>query len=134
MLRRVHQLEALACPRCSPPAETVPMIVLAFLTDPEVVGKILHHLGLPTCAPPLARARSSAPGLGFKLAEEGPAVGPQKGEICGGIAVWGRASPGKNRKTGLTEGPGLDYNRSRKVGPGCETWAGSFKAPIGRIV
>jgi len=33
------------------------MVVLAFLTDPRVVGQILSHLGLPTAPPPLARAR-----------------------------------------------------------------------------
>ena len=27
------------------------MVVLAFLSDPDVVGKILRHLGLPTTAP-----------------------------------------------------------------------------------
>ena len=35
------------------------MIVLAFLTDPAVVEKILRHLGLPDAAPALAPARSS---------------------------------------------------------------------------
>jgi hypothetical protein len=34
------------------------MIVLAFLTDPELVEKILRHLGLPWSAPSLAPARS----------------------------------------------------------------------------
>jgi hypothetical protein len=34
------------------------MIVLAFLTDPAVVEKILRHLGLPLSAPALAPARS----------------------------------------------------------------------------
>jgi hypothetical protein len=32
------------------------MVVLAFLTDPAVVAKILGHLGLPTTAPALAPA------------------------------------------------------------------------------
>ena len=43
------------------------MVVLAFLTDPEVVGKILRHLGLPTTAPLVARARSSGEAKGFEL-------------------------------------------------------------------
>jgi hypothetical protein len=43
------------------------MIVLAFLTDLEVVGKILRHLGLPTTAPALAPSRSSSHSLGFAL-------------------------------------------------------------------
>lgn len=54
LLRRVLHLDALSCPRCSRRKQSVPMVVLAFLTDPDVVGKILKHLGLPTCAPVLA--------------------------------------------------------------------------------
>jgi hypothetical protein len=56
LLRRVLHVDALACPRCSRPEQSVPMVVLAFLTDPEVVGKILRHLGLPASAPVLAPA------------------------------------------------------------------------------
>jgi hypothetical protein len=36
------------------------MILLAFPTDPEVVGKILRHLRLPLSAPALTPTRSSA--------------------------------------------------------------------------
>jgi hypothetical protein len=36
------------------------MVVLDFLTDPDVVAKILRRLGLPTCPPPLTPACSSA--------------------------------------------------------------------------
>ena len=43
------------------------MVVLAFLSDPDVVGRILHHLGLPTTAPALAPAKSSGGVLGFDL-------------------------------------------------------------------
>ncbi len=70
LLRRVLHLDALACPRCSTASQTMPMIVLAFLTDPEVVGKILRHLGLPYCAPFIAPARSPRPALGFALPDE----------------------------------------------------------------
>ena len=59
LLRRVLHLDALACPRCTTAARRVPMVVLAFLTDPDVVGRILRHLGLPACAPVLAPARSA---------------------------------------------------------------------------
>ena len=52
-------------PRCSTPAQPVPMVVLAYLTDPDVVGKILRHLGLPFSAPALAPARSSGRPLGI---------------------------------------------------------------------
>ncbi len=47
LLRRLLHIDALACPRCSTTSESVPMVVLAFLTDPEVVGRILRHLDLP---------------------------------------------------------------------------------------
>jgi len=33
------------------------MVVLAFISDPPVVRKILGHLGLPTTPPPVAAAR-----------------------------------------------------------------------------
>jgi len=46
------------------------MVVLAFLSDPEVVLKILVHLGLPTCAPALAVAKRPAPEMGVALTEE----------------------------------------------------------------
>jgi len=44
-------VDALACPRCS-----LPMVVLAFLSDPPVTAKILRHLDLPAAAPTLAPA------------------------------------------------------------------------------
>jgi len=34
------------------------MVVLAFLTDPRVLTRILDHLKLPSSPPPLAPARS----------------------------------------------------------------------------
>jgi len=71
LLRRVLHVDALCCPRCSTREKSVPMVVLAFLTDPEVVGKILRHLGLPTSAPACSPARSSGRAIGFELAEEG---------------------------------------------------------------
>ena len=52
MLRRVLDVDALKCPRCS-----TPMIVIAFLTDPSVVRKILDHLHLPVDPPPLGPTR-----------------------------------------------------------------------------
>jgi len=52
LLRRVLDVDVLACPRCN-----TPMLVLAFLTDPAVVRRILEHLGLPAdpirLAPPI---------------------------------------------------------------------------------
>ena len=35
------------------------MVVLALISDPPVVGKILRHLGLPDEAPPVAPAAST---------------------------------------------------------------------------
>ena len=52
LLKRVLDVDALSCPRCH-----VPMVVLAFLTDPVVVEKILRHLELPTAPPPLGPDR-----------------------------------------------------------------------------
>lgn len=51
-------------------AGNVPMTVLAFLTDPEVVVKILRHLGLPTVTPAHAAAGGPAPAFGFARPEE----------------------------------------------------------------
>jgi len=52
LLRRVFGTDALVCPACHGPRR-----LLAFLTDPPVVQKILAHLGMATEPPALARAR-----------------------------------------------------------------------------
>jgi hypothetical protein len=52
LLRRVLDIDALACARCSSP-----MVVLAFLTDTTVVRKILQHIGLPPDPPTVTPAR-----------------------------------------------------------------------------
>ncbi|MBD3238011.1 MAG: hypothetical protein GF330_15030, partial [Candidatus Eisenbacteria bacterium] len=54
LLRRVFSLDALECPQCQ-----TAMVVLAFISDPPVVRKILGHLGLPTIPPPVAAARNT---------------------------------------------------------------------------
>jgi hypothetical protein len=79
LLRRVLSVDALSCPRCSNAGRAVPMTVLAFLTDPEVVGKILRHLGLPVCAPALAAARPAGRELGFAMPEHVSAPGDEEG-------------------------------------------------------
>jgi hypothetical protein len=48
------------------------MAVLAFLSDPPVVEKILRHLTLPTTPPAIAPARSSSAGLFPRLAPNPP--------------------------------------------------------------
>lgn len=56
----------LACPRCSTRRRCVRMRVLAFLADPDVVQRILTHLGPPTIAPAhaaAARAPQHEPGF-----------------------------------------------------------------------
>jgi hypothetical protein len=91
LLRRVLSVEALSCPRCSHRERTVPMVVLAFLSGPEVGGRILKHLGLPVFAPALAAARPSGRLLGFGLAEEG--AGVQTGSDDGGGETGDLAMP-----------------------------------------
>ncbi len=54
LLLRVLDVDALSCPGCG-----TAMIVLAFLTDPIVVRRILDHLDLPSAAPRLLPARSA---------------------------------------------------------------------------
>jgi hypothetical protein len=46
LLRRVFFLDALICPRCD-----TSMIVLALLSEPNVVRRILLHLDLPADVP-----------------------------------------------------------------------------------
>jgi hypothetical protein len=97
LLRRVLSVDALSCPRCSTREMRVPMAVLAFLTDPEVVGKILRHLGLPTAAPLVARARSSRDAKGFALFSEGRGAGRGACESGG--------ETGSERRVGDERGP-----------------------------
>jgi hypothetical protein len=52
LLRRVFAIDVLRCPSC-----LGPMTVIAYLTEPAVVDRILTHLGLPSSSPPLAPAR-----------------------------------------------------------------------------
>ena len=53
LLKRTLHLDALKCPKCSESME-----VLALITDPDVVQKILNHLHLPAADPPRAPART----------------------------------------------------------------------------
>ena len=54
LLRRVFFLDALSCPRCA-----TPMLVLALISEPRTVRKILLHLGLPADILPTAPARQT---------------------------------------------------------------------------
>ena len=83
-MRRVFFLEALKCPHCS-----AAMVILAFLSDPPVVAKILRHLRLPTAPPPLAPARggggSGAWGCSAPLPlspDDHSAEAPEGAQVC----------------------------------------------------
>jgi hypothetical protein len=58
LLRRIHLVDVLACPCGGRRA------IVAAISDRNVVVALVAHLGLPTEAPPMARARSPA----FELA------------------------------------------------------------------
>ncbi len=45
LLQRVYRIDVLVCRACGGPTR-----VLAFLTDPRVIGRILDHLGIPRLA------------------------------------------------------------------------------------
>ena len=65
LLRRVLHVDALTCPECA-----TSMTVIAFLTDPPVLRRILDHLGLPSSPPTLAPARSPLDEAGLFMDEE----------------------------------------------------------------
>jgi hypothetical protein len=52
LLRRSFDVDVLQCPKCNGRLR-----VIAVLTEREPVGRILACLGMPTEAPPMARAR-----------------------------------------------------------------------------
>ena len=72
LLRRVFFLDALTCPRCA-----TPMLVLALLSEPLVLRKILVHLGLPADIPPTAPARQTNHAFfGDEFPSDAPARSP----------------------------------------------------------
>jgi len=52
LLRRVFEVDVTVCPDCGGP-----MSMIASITQPSVVGRILRHLGLPTHSPADGLAR-----------------------------------------------------------------------------
>ena len=52
LLKRIYDIDALACPRCDGR-----LTFIAVLTQPPMVHAMLQHLGLPADPPELARAR-----------------------------------------------------------------------------
>jgi hypothetical protein len=52
LLARIYDVLPLLCPRCSHP-----MVILSFITQPDVIVRILTHIDEPVVPPPLAPAR-----------------------------------------------------------------------------
>jgi len=73
LLRRVFRFDVLRCPRCQ-----APLTVLAAISEPPVVTRILQHLGLPSDAPLCQpargppRARSQLRHLSIVYADRAP--------------------------------------------------------------
>jgi hypothetical protein len=86
LLMRSLGVDALECPRCQSQ-----MVLLALITAPQVVEKILDHLRIPSTPPPLAPARQAAePGrFGNELDQTDPfdAPEPATSELTGGRAA-----------------------------------------------
>jgi hypothetical protein len=61
LLHRVLGIDGLICPSCG-----ATMVVLAFISDPPVVRRILDHLRLPTTPPPLTLSRLSQQQFDFQ--------------------------------------------------------------------
>ena len=55
LLRRVLDIDVLTCAKCA-----VSMTVIAFLSDPKVLTRILDHLQIPSTPPLLEESRLSA--------------------------------------------------------------------------
>ena len=54
LMKRVFAHDVLKCPACAGP-----MLLIAMITQPEIVRRILLHLKLPSSPPPLAPSRRS---------------------------------------------------------------------------
>ncbi len=53
LLKRVHKVDLLQCPRCHGK-----MLIIPALSEPSVVARVLSHIGLPTTLPRPAPARA----------------------------------------------------------------------------
>ncbi len=58
LMKRVFELDVLACPRCG-----AQMRIISAIDTPDAIQKILACLGLPTRAPPIAPAASGPDSL-----------------------------------------------------------------------
>jgi hypothetical protein len=76
LIARIYEALPLLCPRCGNP-----MKIVAFITDPASLSRILTHLGVPTkpphhCKPGAAKTavtppRTRAPATGFRVHRPG---------------------------------------------------------------
>jgi hypothetical protein len=66
LIARIYEALPLLCPRCNQP-----MKIIAFLTDPASLSRILNYLGVPTKPPPLHPARAP-PQKDFEFADPEP--------------------------------------------------------------
>ena len=66
LIARIYEALPLMCPRCGSP-----MKIIAFITDPASLSRILNHLGVPTKPPPLHPARAP-PQQDFEFADPEP--------------------------------------------------------------
>lgn len=88
LLLRVLDVDALKCPKCS-----TSMIVLAFLTDPKIVRRVLSRLSLPTTLPAVAPARVPDEQLDLEF-QDVPADSPSDDGETLPAARNGRGPPG----------------------------------------
>jgi hypothetical protein len=76
LLARLYEIFPLLCPRCSSA-----MKVVAFITRPEAIKRILRHLGEPVEPPTVAPARQVQPRLLTMAAGRGPPFSGHGGEF-----------------------------------------------------
>ena len=66
LIARIYEALPLLCPRCGSP-----MKIIAFITDPASLSRILKHLGVPTKPPTLHPARAP-PQKDFEFSDPEP--------------------------------------------------------------
>jgi hypothetical protein len=74
LLARIYEILPLTCPRCG-----CEMRLIAFMTEPASVKRILTHLGEPTTPPPVSPARSPPLREAFDW-DQTPAFNPAEAE------------------------------------------------------
>jgi len=85
LLKRSLGVDGLECPRCQ-----AQMVLLALITAPRVVAKILDHLRLPSTPPPLAPARQATEPLMFgdELDQTDPFDASESAESDSKLTAW----------------------------------------------